>query len=163
MLSFHNGQNSFDKAYADYSDMLYRIALTHLCSPEDAEDAVHDAFVKYIRSPISFVDESHKRAWLIRVTVNRCKDMLRKRSIRDHLPLDEAYNIANNTESVDVVLLMSQLDEKYRLALALHYLEGFSVDETAKILSLSVSATKMRLMRARQMLQQIIEKENGNG
>ena len=72
--------NHIDEAYAKYADMLYRIAISHLGNHSDAEDAVHDVFYKYITKNKHFNDENHRKAWLIKVLVNRCYDELRKRT-----------------------------------------------------------------------------------
>lgn len=155
---FQNRQDRFEIAYRDYADMLYRVALSYLSDAEDAEDAVHDTFVKFIRHTLPFKDESYERAWLIRVTVNRCKDMLKKR--KNHLTLDYAEDVAQTENGgSEVLVALRHLDEKYRLCVELHYLEGFSVEETAVTLGVSVSAVKMRLARGRQMLKEILEGE----
>ena len=158
MVLFQSKQQRFEIAYRDYADMLYRVALSYLGNAEDAQDAVHDTFVKLIRHTIPFKDESYERAWLIRVTVNRCKDILKKR--KNHLTLEYAEDIAESENSSSEVLnALSGLDEKYKLCVQLHYLEGFSVEETAVTLGISVSAVKMRLSRGRQMLKEILEGE----
>ena len=76
-------------AYEKYADMLYRLALSHLKNPEDAEDTVQEVFVKYMHHFAILTDEEHERAWLIRTTVNRCYDLLRYNSRRNHEALDE--------------------------------------------------------------------------
>lgn len=158
MVLFQSKQDRFEIAYRDYADMLYRVALSYLADTEDAEDAVHDTFVKFIRHTLPFKDESYERAWLIRVTVNRCKDILKKR--RNHLTLDYAEDVAQTEKGgSEVINALKDLDEKYRLCVELHYLEGFSVEETAVTLGISVSAVKMRLSRGRQMLKEILERE----
>ena len=152
-------QQKLEACYETYADMLYRIALSYLRNADDAEDAVHDTFVKYVHHLLRFRDEGHERAWLIRVTVNRCKDLI-KRQV--HRPLEEAMEIAAPEAESSVLSLLNALDENYRMAITLHHLEGFSVEETADILQISVSAVKMRLLRGRQMLKTIIEKENSD-
>ena len=71
-----------EAAYDKYANMLYRLAFSHLQRREDAEDAVQDVFTKYMNTSPRFTDDEHERAWLIRVTVNRCHDMLRRGKIR---------------------------------------------------------------------------------
>lgn len=153
---FQNEQKKFEACYEKYADMLYRIALSYLKNTEDAEDAVHDAFIKYMHHLFAFRDESHERAWLIRVTVNRCKDLL-KHPV--HAPLEEAAELAAPQQESAVEHALSGLEELYRIPIILHYLEGFDVREVALILNCSESAVKMRLMRGRNMLKTLIEKE----
>ena len=160
LFSLGDSGKNLTEIYDRYADMLYRLALTHLGTREDAEDAVHDVFAKYISAAPGFRDETHEKAWFIRVTVNRCHDIFRHRSKRNHLALDEAEGIEhtsdNESEIVDVI---QALPEKYRAVIILHYLEGFSVEETAKMLSLTVSAVKMRLSRGRDYIKELIGKE----
>ncbi len=150
-----DGKTAFETAYAKYADMMYRIALSHLGVREDAEDAVQDTFIKYIQSHPPFENEEHERAWLIRVTVNRSLDLIRRRSHRGYVTFDEVGEIAERDEVGDaghIISLVSALPEKYKSVIILHCLEEYSVEQTANILGLSQSAVKMRLSRGRDML-----------
>ena len=123
---------------------------------------LHDAFIKYVQSSPAFSDDDHERAWLIRVTVNRCRDLLRRRSIRAYVNLDEIGEIPDEEaqyEDSGIIASVSALPDKYKSVIILHYLEGYSVEKTASILGLSESAVKMRLSRGREMLKKTIEKE----
>lgn len=142
----------FEDIYNKYSSMLYRLALTHLLSKEDAEDAVHDVFIKYMNSNPHFFNEEHEKAWFVRVTVNQCHDAARRRLIRTHSPLEEASEIASEIGASEVTEAVLQLEEIYKTPVVLHYYEGYSVEECARILRISVSAVKMRLARAREKL-----------
>ncbi|MBR5459724.1 MAG: RNA polymerase sigma factor [Clostridia bacterium] len=143
--------------FSKYSDLLYRIALVKLHSREDAEDAVQDTFIKYLTSPFTLYSDGEERAWLVRVLENRCLDILRRRSVRDYLPIDDMTDLATEDEvSQGVFEALSRLSEKYRTVILLHHLEGFSIDEISKALSLSKSAVKMRLSRGREELKTIL-------
>ncbi|MBE6700548.1 MAG: RNA polymerase sigma factor [Ruminococcaceae bacterium] len=142
----------FEHIYSKYCDTLYRLALSHLLNKEDAEDAVHDVFVKYINSPFHFFGEEHEKAWFIRVTINHCHDMRRKRKVRSHSPLDEAHEIAVESGVGEFTESVFNLEDTYKTPILLHYYEGYSVEETARIMRISVSAVKMRLKRAREKL-----------
>ncbi len=153
--------NRLEEVFSRYSSLLFRIALVQMQNREDAEDAVQDAFVKYLSSSAVFFDESQERAWLVRVLTNTCRDLQRRRRVREALPLDEALEIPSmSDESHGVFSAISHLSEKHRTVIVLHYLEDFSVDEIAKALSLTHSGVKMRLMRGREELSQILGKEN---
>lgn len=153
-------KNDLSSAYEKYADMLYRLALSNSNSREDAEDAVHDAFASYLTQEPVFFSEEHEKAWLIRVTVNKCRDTLRKNAVRTYTELDAAGDLAAPEEEENSVIeALRRLPEKYRTAVTLHYLEGYSVEETGKILELSGSAVKMRLSRGRLKLLEILEKE----
>lgn len=151
---FRSKEADFEAAYEKYADMLYRVALSYLKQPEDAQDAVHDVFVRYISLAPRFSDESHEKAWFIKAVSNKSKDFLRRKSIRRHSSLDDEESLAVEAKSdtADVPAAVYALPEKYRAAVVLHYLEDFSVAETAEALGISSSAVKMRLMRGREML-----------
>ncbi len=160
MRTSETGENRFEIAYNKYADILYRIALSHMSHREDAEDVVQDVFIKYVQSSIEFSDDEHEKAWLIRVTVNRCRDLLRRRTIRRYVTFDEIEEIAEEDGTEDesgVISLVSSLPDKYKSVMVLHYLEGYSVEKTASILGLSLSAAKMRLSRGREMLKIAME------
>lgn len=151
-----------ERAYELYADRLYRIALAQLGSDADAQDAVHDVFTRFFTSDISFHDSEHESAWFIRVLLNRCRDLLRRRKYRTHLDIDDAHDIpaAEVEDYGELIAAVSSLPEKYREAIVLHYLEDIPVDMVARALSISVSAAKMRLMRGREMLKTKLERND---
>lgn len=147
-------------AYHEYADVLYRIALTYTRNREDAEDAVHDAFVTYIEKAPRFSDDAHERAWLVRVTINKCLDAKRRHKIRQYTPLEEA-DVRAETAVTDELpselsYALDRLPDKLRIVTVLHYFEGFSVKEVAAMTSTTASAVKMRLARAREMLKEAL-------
>lgn len=141
-----------EQAYDTYADMLYRVSVSILQSRDDADDAVQNAFCRYLESAPSFRDTEHEKAWLIRVTVNQCKDLLRRRKIRAWLPFDELPEMAAPETGSPLMDAVAALPNKYREVVVLHHLEELSVRDTASALSLSESAVKMRLARAREMM-----------
>jgi RNA polymerase sigma-70 factor (ECF subfamily) len=153
-------KSDFEIVYDKYADMLYRLALVNVQHPSDAEDVVHDVFIKFFQHQFEFTDEKHREAWLVKVTVNACRDHNRKKSYRTYTPLEEIHHEqSEETQESNIMFHLSQLPERYRSVITLHYLEGFSVEEIASILRIGVSAVKMRLSRGRQMLKNLLEKE----
>lgn len=161
MTPFRFSDEEFETAYKKHADVLYRLALSYLKNKEDAEDAVQDAFVKYFCGFHLPVSEDQTRAWLIRVTINHCHDLLRKRSYRMHDSLEDVVELvaAEEPETKDLLELIRNLPDKYKDVIILHYLEGYSVEEAAGILGVSPSAIKMRLKRGRESLREELEKE----
>ncbi len=159
-------ENDVKRAYEKYSDMLFRIALLEIRNHEDAMDAVQDVFLKYMQKSILFSSDEHEKAWFIRSTINRCRDIYRKNAVRNHEDIaDIEHTVAAeevSDETKEVLQAVEQLPEKNRTVIVLHYLEGMSVEATAKTLKLSLSAVKMRLSRGREMLKDILEKEGFN-
>ncbi len=161
MANIDDRRERLTELFSKYSDLLYRIALVRLRSREDAEDAVQEAFIKYLSHPFVYSSDSEEKAWLVRVLENGCRDILRKRSVREYTPIDEVYDLSVDDEvSEGVFDTISRLGEKYRTVILLHYLEGFSIEEISKSLSLSKSAVKMRLLRGREELSSLLGKEN---
>lgn len=151
-------ESNFDFLYELYADKLYRIALSNVQNEHDASDVVHDVFVKYLNTKPEFKDANHQEGWFVKVTVNTCRDFLRKKAHRTHAPLEEVHNVGAEDENEhDIIFYLSQLPSKYREVITLHYLEDYSVEETAKFLGLSVSGVKMRLSRGREKLKNIME------
>ena len=154
-----------EQAYDAYAAQLYRVAYSLLQSRECAEDAVQDAFARYLAHDGHFRDGEHEKAWLIRVTVNRCRDLQRAGTVRAYTPLDEVLQHPDqggqeHLEGQPVLQAVLSLPEKYRTVLVLHGLEGQPVDTVAQALRLTPSAVKMRLKRGREMLQTILAKED---
>lgn len=141
--------------------MLFRVCFSMLRSREDAEDAVQDVFLKYFTDPKAFNDVEHEKAWFIRVTTNHCKDVMRKRTVRSAVGLDEIGELEADYEiekdSGEVLSSIFALPEKYRTVFVLHYLEEISVADVAKSLGLSQSAVKMRLSRGRELLKEKLD------
>ena len=156
-------RDALSAAYDSYSDMLFRIALAQIGNSEDAMDPVHDVFLKFHDSKAEFKDSEHERAWFIRSTVNRCHDIGRHKAVRNHLTLEDVGHLATDTSDSETVSqlyrALERIPEKYRAAVTLHYLEGFSVEEISGMLKISVSGVKMRLARGRDALRNYIEKE----
>ncbi|MBQ3182456.1 MAG: RNA polymerase sigma factor [Clostridia bacterium] len=156
-------QMSLTEAFERYSDMLYRLALTHTANREDAEDACQDVFIRYSQAKQHFKDDEHIKAWLIRVCINRCHDISRHRKIRMHLDIDEIRDvIADDTKAEEYVQLteiLADLPAKYKDVIILHYYEGYSIEECTRLLGISLSAVKMRLMRARDMMKEKLTEE----
>lgn len=162
MHLFNKPKPNIDAVYSQYGDMLYRLALTRLGNDADAQDVVQDVFVKYISAKPVFESCNHEKAWFLRATVNRCYDLARRQKLRAFVPLDEAYGLAADSQEGyrDLMALVAQLPPIYKDVVILHALEGFTLEETADILDISLSAAKMRLSRAKNILQILREEEN---
>lgn len=145
------------EAVDEYGDMLYRLCLVMLRNTADAEDAVQETYIKYMLSSPPFNDSEHEKAWLITVASNKCRDMLRfrKRHISESEELLREQPM--DSESRGVFEALSEVPEKYRIVLTLHYVEGYKVDEIAKMLGKTSSAVKMRLAKGRKLLKEKLQ------
>lgn len=161
MKHLRESKADFASVYDLHAPMLYRLALSYMGSREDAEDVVQDVFVKLIKADEHFSDDDHMRAWLIRVTVNQCHDHLRRNKLRHYTPLDDLEEQVHEEKEAlpEIYSVIQKLPERYRVCLTLHYLEGYAVEEVARMLRLTQSAVKMRLSRGRAALKDLLEKE----
>lgn len=160
MRLFKPQKQNIEKVFQRYGDMLYRLALARLTNDADAQDVVQDVFVKFVDSMPEFKDGEHEKAWFLRTAINCCHDIARRQKARGHLPIDDAYGVAaeNNDGVRELMSLLSQLPPIYKDVVVLHALEGYGVEQTAKLLDISLSCAKMRLSRAREILK-ILRKE----
>lgn len=152
-------EQEFARVYDALGNTLYRLSYSLLLSREEAEDVVQEVFLKYLRGHPPFSDDDHEKAWLLRVTVNQCRDLLRRRKHRHHLPLEEAAAFCADTGTGEVTRQLLLLPRLYQVPLLLHYYEGYSVEEIGSVLRLSASAVKMRLKRGREKLREALSEE----
>jgi RNA polymerase sigma-70 factor (ECF subfamily) len=144
-------QEEFARRIVAMQDTLYHVSATILPQQCDREDAVQEAITKAWQKQSKLRNEDALRPWVIRILINECYNLLRRRKreiITDTLPEWEAAPDA----LPDVYQLFISLDDKYRLPMALHYVEGYSVEEIAKILRLPMGTIKSQLHRGRMLL-----------
>jgi len=143
-----------------YADMILRISYQYLKQTCDAEDICQTVFLKYISANMAFDSVDHEKAWIIRTTINACKDHLKSAWFRRTAALDDAAQIAA-PEVPDTWLLeaMKGLPEKYRISLYLYYYEEYSAREIADVMGVSESAVGQYLTRGRRKLRTIITDE----
>lgn len=140
-----------DELFHTYADMVYRLAFLRLRSSADAEDILQEVFVRCLRNGKAFHDAEHQKAWLIRVTVN-CTKTLATSAWRRHTVPERDDVLTVMEDHTDVYAAVLALPKDYRTAIHLHYYEGYSVREIAKLTGSTEQAIKSRLFRARGML-----------
>lgn len=144
-----------------YKDNVFAAAF-HICkNAADADDVVQDTFLQYHLSGKCFEDEQHIRSWLLRVAINRAKDINRSFWRRNRVSLDEYTETLQfkSDESENLFAQVMKLPEKQRIVIHLYYYEDYSVREIAEILNLSESNIKIRLMRGRKLLREALKEE----
>ncbi len=146
-----------EAAVGTYGDILYRFCLVTLGNTGDAEDAVQETFIRYLRKRPVFRDEEHEKAWLLKVAQNKCRDILRWRARHRTVDIDEIAAAAGPAENTGILDALFSLPEKYRTVLLLCCVEGFTTAEAAKIIGRTPSAVKMRLQKGRSLLKQAYE------
>lgn len=132
-----------------YGDLLYRTGIMILGNPQDVQDVLQEVMLKVLQKMPEFHDSEHEKAWLLRVTINLCKDMLRFRFRHQYIQLDELEIEAVDTDDRQLLQEIIQLPPRWRIVLILHYVEGYSLKEIADILAVSENAVKKRMQRAK--------------
>lgn len=146
-------ETTFTAAAKRHLDMVYRVALNWFRNPADAEDAAQTAMLKLWQADTEFADDEHLRRWLVRVTLNVCRDMARSPWRRRTVSLEDLPEPAfSDEERRSVYREVMALPGKYRVPLYLYYYEGYSVAEIGELLRLNVSTVQTRLARARTKL-----------
>jgi len=146
----------FNAAVGRYQNMVYRTALHALGSPQDADDAVQEVFLRLFKCREAFDGEEHLRRWLLRVTVNRCRDMLRSPWRKRRAALEEVLEapVFDQPSQAALYREVMALPEKYRTVLNLFYYEELSAKEIGGLLGVGTSTVTTRLARARQKLKE---------
>ena len=134
-----------------YGDMVYRLALAQTHSSHDADDVLQEVFLRYLRAAPAFREEEHRKAWLLRVTVNCCKKLHGSFWRRHTVALSETLP-AQNPEEGELLGLLEGLPQKYRAVLHLYYYEGYATEEIAAILGRSPGTVRSQLSRGRALL-----------
>jgi len=138
-----------------YADMVYRLAWAYVRSSADAEDIFQEVFLRYVRSAPRFSGEEHRKAWLLRVTINRAKSHLQKNRFRP-APAQETSVPFTAPETLELHEALQKLPSKYRAVIHLFYFEDYTVDKISAILQRRPSTVRTQLTRARQMLAELL-------
>ena len=140
-----------------YGPTVWKLALAHLRNPVDAEDVYQEVFLKLLRYQPTFSDREHQKAWFIRVTVNCCKDCLKKAHRRD-VPLEVQYGAEGMPEENEVLTIaLEQLPPHLRTLIHLHYYEGYTTKEIAHTLEMNHATVRSQLRRACMKLKKFME------
>ena len=144
-----------------YQNNLFAAAFNVCKNAQDAEDIVQDTFIRYYTLNKEFDNEQHIRAWLLRVAINRAKNVNHTFWRRNKLSLEDYMETLTfeTPQSENLFETVMQLPEKYRIVIHLYYYEDYSVREIADILRLSESNVKVRLSRGRSLLKKVLKEE----
>lgn len=148
--------SELEEVMGRYQTMVFRLAYSYTRSSSDAQDLCQEVFLRYFCSRPPFASEEHRRAWLLRVTVNRCKTHLTSWWVRRTVPLDDRIPMPE-PEPLALDEALRQLAEKDRLVIHLFYYEECSTQEIARMMRTTEGAVRTRLTRARQRLGKILK------
>lgn len=143
-----------------YSGMILRLCFTYSLGRADAQDICQNVFLKLLQSDRRFDSEGETRAFIIRITINECKDVLKSGWRRRSVPLDELIEREVPflpEENTGVLAAVQRLPVKYREAVYLYYYEGYNAEEIAAMVGAKPAAVRQRRARAREKLRKELE------
>lgn len=149
-------EQEVNRAIERYSDTVQRLCLVYLKNHADTEDVFQNVFFKYYLSSVVFKSDEHEKAWIIRVTVNACKDWLKNFFRSRTVPLDEVAELASDVpqENKEVLEAVLSLPAKYRDVVYLHYYENYTAPQISKILHKNVNTIYTLLTRSKELLRE---------
>lgn len=152
-------EQEVNRAVEKYADTVFRICILHLKNKSDAEDIFQEVFLKFALNDKEFENANHEKAWIIRVTINACKDLIKSFFRSRTISIDELISVADEEkEDLSYVLeAVLKLPVKYRDAIYLHYYEGYSAFEIGEILGKNENTVYSILSRGRSMLKESLE------
>lgn len=149
-------EQEVNRAVDRYADMVRRLCMIHLKNEADTEDIFQTVFLKYLLSPVVFESEEHEKAWLIRVTSNACKDLLKSFFRSRTTSLDDLLERPAELppDHREVLEALLSLPRKYREVIYLHYYEDYTAPQISRILGKKVNTIYTLLTRSKQMLRE---------
>lgn len=154
--------NQIGELVDQYGNMILRVAYTYLNNRADAEDVVQDVFLHILEKNPDFQNPSHMKFWLIRVTINLCKNKRNAFWNKNRCSIDDVAEIAAyddyHTDS-DVFRAVMSLPEKFRMVVYMYYYEEYTTPEIAKLLGKSETTVRSHLHRARTKLKELLKEE----
>ena len=151
-------QGRLEEYFLNYYKVCYRVAFTMLKNHADAEDIAQETILRLLAYQPEFDGAEHEKAWILRTTINLCKDLLKSKWHKTTVGLKEApqeekaYALLWDSGDDDMLPNVLSLSERYRNSIYLFYYEDYSVREIAEILDLPENTVKTNLRRGRETL-----------
>ena len=152
-------KTEFTAAVLAAEPTLYRVARSMLPCEADCADAAQSAILRAWEKLDTLKSPEYFRTWLVRILINECRSALRRRSRYACAEPDESLPAPEPERYDELYEALYSLDEKYRLPVTLHYLEGFRLAEIAEMLRLPQGTVATRLRRARELLREKLKGE----
>lgn len=148
----------FTRCAQRYIDTVYRVAFNYIKSAADADDVTQNVFLKLLQERKPFENDNHIRNWLIRVTINECKNLVRSRWWKAESFEDYAASLSFDTPGhSDLFYAVMELPKKYRVPIYLHYYEEYSTQEIAEILKMPKATVCTQLKRGKELLKEALQ------
>lgn len=153
MKSYELTEEMFNKKYDKYSALIYRLAFQYTLNKATAEDITQDVFIKLFVNNKRFANDEHEKAWIIRVTINHCKNILKSKN-NNHLQLLDTEHIDEHFENrsiekIDIQQSIKDLSQNERTIILLYYYEDLTTKQISKYLKMNENTVKSHLKRAK--------------
>lgn len=153
----------FEQAVRDHANTIFRVACHAVKDRQEAEDVTQTVLLRLYQYSGEFQSDEHLKHWLLRVTVNESRKVLRSPWRKRNIPLEDWDGITEEPEERGVLEAVMSLDAKYRLPIYLYYYEDCSIQEVAVALGTNPSTIQTRLQRARAKLRNVLAEEKKEG
>ena len=150
----------FEYYVSTFSGAVFRTAMCYTKNKADADDIMQEVFLKLYTADTYFENDKHAKAWLIKVTANMCRNMLKNPWKKLIQPIEAAENMpAESKRKSGLVDIIMKMKSKNRIVLYMHYFEGYTTREIAEILGIKENAVTSQLYRGRKQLKDLLLKE----
>jgi len=151
--------------YDTYCIAMFKIACRYLQVEEDAKDAMQEGFIKAFANIANYKNDFSFGAWLKRIIINQCIDVLKKKKIEfasidsESLQMidDDDWTVDLSISKIQIISEIEQLDEKYKMVLKLYLLEGYDHEEISQILKIPIKTSRTHLRRGRLQLKELLK------
>lgn len=162
MKNYELTEEMFNKKYDKYSALVYRLAFQYTLNKATAEDITQDVFIKLFVNNKRFANDEHEKAWIIRVTINHCKNVLQSKNnnnlqLLDTEHIDEHFE-NRSIEKIDIQQSIKDLSQNERTIILLYYYEDLTTKQISKYLKMNENTVKSHLKRAKIKLKNNLER-----
>ncbi|WP_084544050.1 sigma-70 family RNA polymerase sigma factor [Paenisporosarcina indica] len=168
LMYFENDKDKLlSQLIQDYATELKRIAYLYVNDLAECEDIIQEVFISSYKNLSNYRHESSYKTWLIRITINKCKDNRKRWSVKNMIYKSEVFPVETNDSaenqyiqglnSTEIIKQISILSTKYKEVLILYYYQEMSMSEISEVLEISINTVKSRLLRGKGMLQSKLE------
>lgn len=153
------------QVYDKYAQSMFTIACRYLNNDEDAKDAMQEGFLKAFVNMDSYKPDATFGAWLKRIIINQCLDILKKRKIEfsndevENLKIvdDDNWDFDNSISKQNILNAIEQLNEKHKIVVKLYLVEGYDHEEISEILEIPIKTSRTHLRRGKLKLQELLK------